>query len=69
MKDIDFIDIKYKYGSNNTYKYLKSSINDNNNDPTHFTLDTNNKVIINNIVNEHNALVYTSQLILTFTFR
>lgn len=66
-EDIDFIDIKYKYGSNNTYKYLKSSINDNNNDPTHFTLD-NNKVIINNILNEHNVLVYTSELILTITY-
>jgi hypothetical protein len=65
-QDIDFIDIKYKYGSNN-YKYLKSSVNDNHNEPTQFTLD-NNKVIINNILNEHNVLVYTSELILTITY-
>ena len=55
------ISVKYKYG-NNEYKFLKNDASSGS--PPIFILDTNNRVIINNIVNENNTLVYTSQLIL-----
>lgn len=59
--NISNINVKYKYGNDN-YKFLK---NDNSyGSPPTFDLDTNNKIKINNIVNENNTLVYTSQIIL-----
>ena len=59
--NISNINVKYKYGNDN-YKFLK---NDNSySSPPTFDLDTNNKIKINNIVNENNTLVYTSQIIL-----
>ena len=59
---IDNINIKYKYG-NNDYRFLKG--NGTFGSPPSFNLDTDdNSVIITNIANENNTLVYTSQLIL-----
>jgi hypothetical protein len=59
--NISNINVKYKYGNDND-KYLKND-NSYGSSPT-FDLDTDNKIKINNIVNENNTLVYTSQIIL-----
>lgn len=64
--NINNINIKYKYG-NNEYKFLKNNFSEGS--PPIFTLDTNNRVIINNIKSENNTLVYTSQLILIINLK
>jgi len=56
------INIKYKYG-NNDYRFLKG--NGSSGSPPSYNISSlENKVVIANIVNENNTLVYTSQLIL-----
>ena len=60
--EIDNINIKYKYG-NNDYRFLKGN-GSVGSPPSYNISDLENKVVITDIVNENNTLVYTSQLIL-----
>lgn len=56
------INIKYKYGAND-YRFLKGNGSSDGSPPS-FSINNENKVIITDIVNENNLLVYTTQLIL-----
>ena len=60
--EIENINIKYKYG-NNDYRFLKGN-GSVGSPPSYNISDFENKVVITDIVNENNTLVYTSQLIL-----